>query len=229
MYTIKFICEELNIRPLISNDLSSKISELVYDSRKVNNPDESLFFALKATRDGHDFIPDAFKKGIRNFVISNPVTFFEGKNDVNVIQVDNVLQFMQELVAYHRKQFQYPIIGITGSNGKSIVKAWLFQLLIPEKKVYQSPKSYNSQLGVALSLWNLGPQYDLAIIEAGISEPGEMSSLQQMIQPNIGIFTNIGVAHSQNFSSKQEKLKEKMKLFSQVDTLIAGSDYIDTE
>ncbi len=229
MYTIKFICEELNIRPLISNDLSSKISELVYDSRKVNNPDESLFFALKATRDGHDFIPDAYKKGIRNFVISNPVAFFEGKNDVNVIQVDNVLQFMQELVAYHRKQFQYPIIGITGSNGKSIVKAWLFQLLIPEKKVYQSPKSYNSQLGVALSLWNLGPQYDLAIIEAGISEPGEMSSLQQMIQPNIGIFTNIGVAHSQNFSSKQEKLKEKMKLFSQVDTLIAGSDYIDTE
>ena len=229
MYTIKFICEELNIRPLISNDLSSKISELVYDSRKVNNPDESLFFALKATRDGHDFIPDAYKKGIRNFVISNPVAFFEGKNDVNVNQVDNVLQFMQELVAYHRKQFQYPIIGITGSNGKSIVKAWLFQLLIPEKKVYQSPKSYNSQLGVALSLWNLGPQYDLAIIEAGISEPGEMSSLQQMIQPNIGIFTNIGVAHSQNFSSKQEKLKEKMKLFSQVDTLIAGSDYIDTE
>ncbi len=229
MYTIKFICEELNIRPLISNDLSSKISELVYDSRKVNNPDESLFFALKATRDGHDFIPDAYKKGIRNFVISNPVAFFEGKNDVNVIQVDNVLHFMQELVAYHRKQFQYPIIGITGSNGKSIVKAWLFQLLIPEKKVYQSPKSYNSQLGVALSLWNLGPQYDLAIIEAGISEPGEMSSLQQMIQPNIGIFTNIGVAHSQNFSSKQEKLKEKMKLFSQVDTLIAGSDYIDTE
>lgn len=229
MYTIKFICEELNIRPLISNDLSSKISELVYDSRKVNNPDESLFFALKATRDGHDFIPDAYKKGIRNFVISNPVTFFEGKNDVNVIQVDNVLQFMQELVAYHRKQFQYPIIGITGSNGKSIVKAWLFQLLIPEKKVYQSPKSYNSQLGVALSLWNLGQQYDLAIIEAGISEPGEMASLQKMIQPNIGIFTNIGVAHSQNFSSKQEKLKEKMKLFSQVDTLIAGSDYIDTE
>lgn len=229
MYTIKFICEELNIRPLISNDLSSKISELVYDSRKVNNPDESLFFALKATRDGHDFIPDAYKKGIRNFVISNPVAFFEGKNDVNVIQVDNVLHFMQELVAYHRKQFQYPIIGITGSNGKSIVKAWLFQLLIPEKKVYQSPKSYNSQLGVALSLWNLGPQYDLAIIEAGISEPGEMSSLQKMIQPNIGIFTNIGVAHSQNFSSKQEKLKEKMKLFSQVDTLIAGSDYIDTE
>ncbi|WP_409151579.1 bifunctional UDP-N-acetylmuramoyl-tripeptide:D-alanyl-D-alanine ligase/alanine racemase [Sphingobacterium sp. BS-2] len=229
MYTIKFICEELNIRPLISNDLSSKISELVYDSRKVNNPDESLFFALKATRDGHDFIPDAYKKGIRNFVISNPVAFFEGKNDVNVIQVDNVLHFMQELVAYHRKQFHYPIIGITGSNGKSIVKAWLFQLLIPEKKVYQSPKSYNSQLGVALSLWNLGPQYDLAIIEAGISEPGEMSSLQQMIQPNIGIFTNIGVAHSQNFSSKQEKLKEKMKLFSQVETLIAGSDYIDTE
>ncbi len=229
MYTIKFICEELNIKPLISNDLTSKISELVYDSRKVNNPDESLFFALKATRDGHDFIPDAYKKGIRNFVVSHSVAFLEDKNDVNIIQVDHVLHFMQELVAYHRKQFHYPIIGITGSNGKSIVKAWLFQLLIPEKKVYQSPKSYNSQLGVALSLWNLGPQYDLALIEAGISEPDEMSSLQQMIQPNIGIFTNIGVAHSQNFSSKQEKLKEKMKLFSEVETLIAGSEYIERE
>ena len=229
MYTIKFICEELNIKPLISNDLTSKISELVYDSRKVNNPDESLFFALKATRDGHDFIPDAYKKGIRNFVVSHSVAFLEDKNDVNIIQVDHVLHFMQELVSYHRRQFHYPIIGITGSNGKSIVKAWLFQLLIPEKKVYQSPKSYNSQLGVALSLWNLGPQYDLALIEAGISEPGEMSSLQQMIQPNIGIFTNIGVAHSQNFSSKQEKLKEKMKLFSEVETLIAGSEYIERE
>lgn len=229
MYTIKFICEELNIKPLISNDLTSKISELVYDSRKVNNPDESLFFALKATRDGHDFIPDAYKKGIRNFVVSHSVAFLEDKNDVNIIQVNHVLHFMQELVAYHRKQFHYPIIGITGSNGKSIVKAWLFQLLIPEKKVYQSPKSYNSQLGVALSLWNLGPQYDLALIEAGISEPGEMYSLQQMIQPNIGIFTNIGVAHSQNFPSKQEKLKEKMKLFSEVETLIAGSEYIKRE
>ncbi len=229
MYTIKFICEELNIKPLISNDLTSKISELVYDSRKVNNPDESLFFALKATRDGHDFIPDAYKKGIRNFVVSHAVAFLEDKNDVNILQVNHVLQFMQELVAYHRKQFHYPIIGITGSNGKSIVKAWLFQLLIPEKKVYQSPKSYNSQLGVALSLWNLGPQYDLALIEAGISEPGEMYSLQQMIQPNIGIFTNIGVAHSQNFVSKQEKLKEKMKLFSDVETLIAGSEYIKRE
>lgn len=229
MYTIKFICEELNIKPLISNDLTSKISELVYDSRKVNNPDESLFFALKATRDGHDFIPDAYKKGIRNFVVSHYVAFLEDKNDVNIIQVNHVLHFMQELVAYHRRQFHYPIIGITGSNGKSIVKAWLFQLLIPEKKVYQSPKSYNSQLGVALSLWNLGPQYDLALIEAGISEPGEMSSLQQMIQPNIGIFTNIGVAHSQNFSSKQEKLKEKMKLFSEVETLVAGSEYIERE
>ena len=229
MYTIKFICEELNIKPLISNDLTSKISELVYDSRKVNNPDESLFFALKATRDGHDFIPDAYKKGIRNFIVTHSVAFLEDKNDVNIIQVNHVLHFMQELVAYHRRQFHYPIIGITGSNGKSIVKAWLFQLLIPEKKVYQSPKSYNSQLGVALSLWNLGPQYDLALIEAGISEPGEMSSLQQMIQPNIGIFTNIGVAHSQNFSSKQEKLKEKMKLFSEVETLIAGSEYIERE
>lgn len=229
MYTIKFICEVLKVTAFKSNDLSSKISELVYDSRKVNNPEESLFFALKATRDGHDFIPDAYEKGIRSFVISNSISFLNDKTDVNVILVSDVLEFMQTLVTYHRKQFNIPIIGITGSNGKSIVKAWLYQLLVPEKKVYQSPKSYNSQLGVALSLWNLGPQYDMALIEAGISEPGEMEKLQQMIQPTIGIFTNIGVAHSQNFGSKQEKLAEKIKLFNSVDALIAGSDYLDTE
>lgn len=229
MYTIKFICEVLKVTAFKSNDLSSKISELVYDSRKVNNPEESLFFALKATRDGHDFIPDAYEKGIRTFVISNSISFLNDKTDVNVILVSDVLEFMQTLVTYHRKQFNIPIIGITGSNGKSIVKAWLYQLLVPEKKVYQSPKSYNSQLGVALSLWNLGPQYDLALIEAGISEPGEMEKLQQMIQPTIGIFTNIGVAHSQNFESKQEKLAEKIKLFKFVDALITGSDYLDKE
>jgi len=229
MYTIKFICEVLKVTAFKSNDLSSKISELVYDSRKVNNPEESLFFALKATRDGHDFIPDAYEKGIRSFVISNSIPFLNDKTDVNVILVSDVLEFMQTLVTYHRKQFNIPIIGITGSNGKSIVKAWLYQLLVPEKKVYQSPKSYNSQLGVALSLWNLGPQYDLALIEAGISEPGEMEKLQQMIQPTIGIFTNIGVAHSQNFESKQEKLAEKIKLFKSVEALIAGSDYLEKE
>ena len=229
MYTIKFICEVLKVTAFKSNDLSSKISELVYDSRKVNNPEESLFFALKATRDGHDFIPDAYEKGIRSFVISNSIPFLNDKTDVNVILVSDVLEFMQTLVTYHRKQFNIPIIGITGSNGKSIVKAWLYQLLVPEKKVYQSPKSYNSQLGVALSLWNLGPQYDMAIIEAGISEPGEMEKLQQMIQPTIGIFTNIGVAHSQNFGSKQEKLAEKIKLFNSVEALIAGSDYLEKE
>ncbi|MFD1164995.1 bifunctional UDP-N-acetylmuramoyl-tripeptide:D-alanyl-D-alanine ligase/alanine racemase [Sphingobacterium daejeonense] len=229
MYTIKFICEVLKVTAFKSNDLSSKISELVYDSRKVNNPEESLFFALKATRDGHDFIPDAYEKGIRSFVISNSIPFLNDKTDVNVILISDVLEFMQTLVTYHRKQFNIPIIGITGSNGKSIVKAWIYQLLVPEKKVYQSPKSYNSQLGVALSLWNLGPQYDMAIIEAGISEPGEMEKLQQMIQPTIGIFTNIGVAHSQNFESKQEKLIEKIKLFKSVDALITGSDYLEKE
>ena len=226
MYTIKFICEVLTVKPKKSNDLTSKISELVYDSRKVNNPDESLFFALKATRDGHDFIIDAYEKGIRSFVVSKSIPFLERVDDVNIIEVEDVLEFLQSLVTYHRSQFEYPVIGITGSNGKSIVKAWLFQLLIPEKKVYQSPKSYNSQLGVALSLWNLGPQYDFALIEAGISKPGEMEKLERMIQPNIGVFTNIGLAHAQNFNSKQEKLIEKLKLFSHSDVIIGGSDYL---
>src|SRR5690606_25342700 len=145
--------------------------------------------------------------------ISKPVPFFNDKTDVNLLFVDDTLQAMQKLAKFHREQFKFPVIGITGSNGKSIVKAWLTQLITPEKKVYQSPKSYNSQLGVALSLWNLSAQYDLAIIEAGISQPGEMSRLQKMIQPSIGIFTNIGVAHGHNFESKQQKLQEKLNLF----------------
>lgn len=227
MYTIEIISTILEQKLLKNNNNANEINELVYDSRKIANPAESLFFALQAARDGHQFIPDAYQKGVRNFIVSEAVPFFTDKHDVNVIQVDDTLAAMQAIVAYHRAQFSFPIIGITGSNGKSIVKAWLFQLLSPDKKVYQSPKSYNSQLGVALSLWNLNAHYDLAIIEAGISEPGEMDRLEKMIKPTIGVLTNIGLAHAQHFDSKTQKLTEKLKLFTGVEALIASPAYID--
>ena len=227
MYSIDFICHILEVRPLRFENLNQNINELVFDSRKINQPHQSLFFAIQGARDGHDFLQNAYGEGIRCFVISKSTPFLNDKSDVNLILVDDTLLAMQKLAKFHRQQFKYPVIGITGSNGKSIVKAWLTQLISPEKKVYQSPKSYNSQLGVALSLWNLNGQYDLAIIEAGISQPGEMGRLQDMIQPTVGIFTNIGVAHEHNFESKQQKIQEKLNLFKDTDTIIAGSEYIN--
>lgn len=229
MYTIGFVSEIITLEEHKILNFEQQISELVYDSRKVSLPEESLFFALTATRDGHDFIPDAYSKGIRCFVVNHITPFLAEKEDVNILIVKDSLLAMQELAKYHRTQFPNPIIGITGSNGKSIVKAWLTQMLSPDKKVYQSPKSYNSQLGVALSLWNLQASYDLAIIEAGISEPGEMDNLEEMIQPNIGILTNIGIAHAQHFENKKAKLEEKLKLFKRTELVIASSKYISKE
>ncbi|MEI5985153.1 MULTISPECIES: bifunctional UDP-N-acetylmuramoyl-tripeptide:D-alanyl-D-alanine ligase/alanine racemase [Sphingobacterium] len=229
MYSIGKVNEIVGGMAIRIPNSDQQISELVYDSRKISLPEESLFFALSATRDGHEFIADAYNQGIRSFIISKDVPFLMDKTDVNVLKVHDTLKALQDLAAYHRKQFHFPIIGITGSNGKSIVKAWLTQMLSIDKKVYQSPKSYNSQIGVALSLWNLQGHYDLAIIEAGISEPGEMDALAAMIKPDIGVFTNLGIAHAQHFKSKEEKLAEKLKLFKESNLLIAGSSYVPKE
>ncbi len=228
MYTIDLIRNILVVRSCELANYSQQITELVYDSRKVNQPEQSLFFALTAARDGHDFVNDAYQRGVRSFVVSRSVAFLESVSDVNVLLVDDVLQALQSLAVYHRLTFQGQLVGLAGSNGKSVVKEWLFQLLSIDKKVYQSPKSYNSQLGVALSLWNLSNHYDIALIEAGISEPGEMERLQALIQPEIGVFTNIGLAHAQNFESKAAKLQEKLKLFRASKALIAGSKYISS-
>ncbi len=226
MYTIDLIREVLEVKDYRLANYNQQITELVYDSRKVNQPEQSLFFALTAARDGHDFILDAYQRGVRSFVVSRLTADIESLAAVNILLVADPLAAMQRLTTYHRLQFKGLLVGIAGSNGKSIVKEWLHQLLGRDKQVYQSPKSYNSQLGVALSLWNLGPQYDIALIEAGISEPGEMERLQEIIQPDLGIFTNIGEAHAQYFESKQAKLQEKLKLFQHAKALIAGSKYI---
>ena len=226
MYSFQRISEILQVNPARTADTTTTITELAYDSRKITHPKQAMFFALKATRDGHDFIPDAYNRGVRNFIVTQIPPVLMRRDDVNVIRVSDPLLAMQQVSKSHRDQFQYPIIGITGSNGKSIVKAWLFQLLAPDSSVYQSPKSYNSQLGVALSLWHLSENYDMALIEAGISQPGEMKALAEMIQPTIGVLTNIGAAHHQYFDSTHQKLQEKLLLFRHCESVIAGSAYL---
>jgi alanine racemase len=176
-----------------------------------------FFFALRtAHADGHQFIADAYKKGIRNFVVSEKMKL----EDASFILVDDTLKALQQLVAWHRRKFQIPTIGITGSNGKTIVKEWLNSLLEEDFQIVRSPRSYNSQIGVPLSVWQMDEQHSLAIFEAGISSVGEMQNLADIIQPTIGVLTNIGEAHSEGFSSKEEKLNEKLQLFPKAEVVI---------
>lgn len=225
MYTLASILSSISYKRKNIFNSEMQIISLAYDSRKIRSGGESLFFALENIRDGHDFIADAYSKGVRSFVVSRENIDISDFTGANFIWVENVLGTLQALVKQHRQMYTNPLIGITGSNGKTVVKEWLTELLLPEKKVYQSPKSYNSQLGVALSLWNLTEDYDYALIEAGISRPGEMQLLEDMIKPTIGIFTNIGTAHSSGFVSKEEKIEEKLKLFKEVDVIIYSSKY----
>lgn len=205
----------------------SIIQNLIYDTRKVVNAETGLFFALINRRDGHEFIMDAYSKGIRNFVLQDDFQQELVLPDANILWVADTFLALQAVAASQRMKFKSPVLGITGSNGKTIVKEWLFQLLSPEYKIYRSPKSYNSQLGVALSLWELNEQYNFAIIEAGISEVGEMEKLQKMIKPTHGVLTNIGVAHKEGFQSKEQKIAEKLKLFTDAEVLVYPKKYLE--
>jgi len=200
------------------------IEHLLIDSRRVVFPESSLFFALKGSRqDGHDFIDDAYQKGVRNFVVSKDVEW-QLYPFSNFIQVENSVEALQQLATFHRSQFSLPIIGITGSNGKTIIKEWLFQLLRKEHRIVRSPKSYNSQIGVPLSVWHIDKDDELGIIEAGISTTGEMDKITPVVNCDLGIFTNIGPAHSEGFSSLEEKLLEKIQLFSPAKTIVFCDD-----
>jgi alanine racemase len=200
------------------------VEHLLIDSRKLYSPSASLFFALTGPRrNGHQFISDLYKRGVRNFIVAEKVNINDYP-EANFILVNDTLPALQRLAAFHRKQFNIPVIGITGSNGKTIVKEWLYQLLQEKFNIVRSPKSYNSQIGVPLSIWQMNGHHQLAIIEAGISEPGEMENLEKIIQPTIGILTNIGEAHSENFINREEKLKEKLKLFAHASKVIAKGD-----
>ena len=222
-YSIEHIAEVTNAR-LSAYDKTSIVEHLLTDSRKIIFPATSLFFALKSTlRDGHVYTQDLYERGIRNFCV-HPAFEYANYKDANFIIVENTLQALQRLAAYHRRQFTYPVIGITGSNGKTIVKEWLNQLLSPDYNIVRSPRSYNSQIGVPLSVWNMNNQHTLAILEAGISMPGEMEKLQKIIQPTIGVFTNIGDAHSEGFESLQQKANEKAILFTSAKEIVFNAD-----
>ncbi|WP_299466879.1 bifunctional UDP-N-acetylmuramoyl-tripeptide:D-alanyl-D-alanine ligase/alanine racemase [Mucilaginibacter sp.] len=215
-YTINDVKQIINATGNIVDDAT--ISVLLTDTRRISNPAISLFFALAGRRDGHEFIADAYTAGVRNFVVNHqPDTIMP---DANFLIVADVLVALQDLAAHHRKQFDIEVIGITGSNGKTIVKEWLYQLMSPEKNIARNPKSYNSQIGVPLSVWQINETHNLGIFEAGISTPGEMDKLEAIIQPTIGVLTHIGTAHDEGFESPEEKLSEKLKLFKNCNQLI---------
>ena len=203
---------------LPSSDLT--INSVGFDTRKINDGTHTMFFCLKGKfRDGHDFIEQAFAKGVRTFIVDHlPELKLQG---TQFIVVEDTLKALQLLAKNHRSKFNYPVVAITGSSGKTIVKEWLAHILSGKYKVVRSPKSYNSQLGVALSLLEMNHDATIAIIEAGISQVDEMAHLKEMIQPTLGIFTNIGSAHAANFPAKDVHLAEKMTLFSEVNHLIA--------
>lgn len=200
-----------------------RIAQLLIDSRKSVPSQSVLFFALKGERhDGHQYIDDLIKSGIRNFVVSDEKYI---SDKANFILCQDTLRALQRLAQLHRKKFNYPVLGITGSNGKTTVKEWLSQLISTDKQIIRSPKSYNSQVGVPLSIWQLSDNDELAIIEAGISLPGEMEKLNSIIQPEWGILTNIGEAHGENFENDLHKTKEKLKLFQGAKILFCNENY----
>lgn len=210
-YLVSQIAKVIEAQSSIKAD--AIIHHLLLDSRKIFAPATSLFFAIKSKRrNGHQFVSELYNRGVRNFVINEEVNT-NLYPEANFLLVKNVLGALQQLAAYHRRQFNIPVIGITGSNGKTIVKEWLYQLLHTDFNIVRSPKSYNSQIGVPLSVWQMNEHHTLAIFEAGISQCGEMERLEKIIQPSIGVLTNIGEAHSEGFHSLEEKRNEKQLLF----------------
>lgn len=224
-YTIEKIAEIMGAHRV--GAIPSTIDWLLTDSRSLSFPETTLFFALVTKRnDGVRYVSDLYARGVRNFVVSEE-SFKQIETEsleANFLIVPSPLKALQKLAEQHREGFHIPVIGITGSNGKTIVKEWLHQLLSPERAITRSPRSYNSQIGVPLSVWQMSEQSELAIFEAGISEPGEMRALQNMIKPTIGILTNIGGAHQENFFSLQEKCMEKLTLFKDCDVIIYNGD-----
>jgi len=195
------------------------------DSRKIINGPQTLFIALQGFKvDGHEFLEAASKQGVSHFIVEKNIDPNDYPN-ANIIKVKNTLSAMQALAKWNRKQFQGPVIGITGSNGKTIIKEWLGQLLGKKFDIAKSPKSYNSQTGVPLSIFGIESHHKAAILEAGISKPGEMAKLEAMIKPNVGIFTNIGTAHAEGFASQDEKLQEKALLFKHAQYIIYRKDH----
>ena len=228
-YSIEKITTLIGARRIGSAD--AQIGWLLTDSRSLCFPEETLFFALTSARNnGHRYITDLYRRGVRNFVVDakgileNIPSGVETMPDANFLVVPSPLAALQRLAERHRDEFDIPIIGITGSNGKTMVKEWLYQLLLPSQKIVRSPRSYNSQIGVPLSVWLLNEQTEVGIFEAGISQPGEMYALRDIIQPTIGVLTSLGSAHQENFRSMEEKCMEKLELMHDTEAMVYCSD-----
>jgi alanine racemase len=223
-YSIQSIAA--NMQAACSTNKDFPIHFLQTDSRRIVSPAETLFFALPGNRrSGEDYIPELIQRGVMAFVVAAHFTVPIDSPAV-FVKVPDVLKALQQLAAHHRTLFSLPVIGITGSNGKTIVKEWLYQLLQDNEVIVRSPRSYNSQIGVPLSIWQIQPHHTLGIFEAGISTINEMQQLQQIIQPTIGVCTNLSDAHSEGFADRQQKLFEKLKLFSGVQLLVYALDEV---
>lgn len=227
-YTLSGIRAALGVakKDCLFHQPDAPVRHLLFDSRQLSQPDSTLFFAMRNGRvDGHLFIKTLFEKGVRCFV-AEPSFRAEAEKltGANFFFCEKPLGFLQKLAIFHRNQFEIPVVGITGSNGKTVVKEWLFQLLNADFNIVRSPKSWNSQIGVPMSVWQMGVANDLAIFEAGISQKGEMAVLEKIIRPTVGIFTHLGAAHDAGFSGQKEKFLEKFQLFKDAETVICSID-----
>jgi len=222
-YTISEVATVIQAKATLVNN--GKVSWLLTDSRSLFFPEESIFFALRTPRNnGHRFVDDLYKRGIRHFVVSDTTIQATSYPEANLLYVPDTLAALQQLAASRRERVECPVLAITGSNGKTIVKEWLWQLLRQDVLIERSPRSYNSQIGVPLSLWQLDEQTRLGIFEAGISQLGEMKTLQALINPTMGILTNIGAAHQENFHSLEQKAAEKVLLFRSCEQIVYCRD-----
>lgn len=208
----------------------SVLSSLIIDSRKAIAQEGAIFFAIRGERhDGHQYIRDLYRRGIRQFVVEVIPENSGTLEQCNIVKVASAVDALQKLAAFHRAEFSIPVVGITGSNGKTIIKEWLYQVLSKDHTIVKNPGSYNSQVGVPLSVWQMQKYHQLGIFEAGISRPGEMENLAHVIRPTLGIFTNIGSAHDEGFESTAEKIREKLKLFENADELVYCKDHTEID
>lgn len=223
-YTLSHITTIIQAEAILVGD--AYINHLLIDSRKIVFPGDSLFFAIRGPRrDGHQYVQEVYDRGIRNFIVGNAFDH-SAFPDASFLKVADVLVALQQLAAFHRSRFTCPVIGITGSNGKTIVKEWLYQLLHRDYRIIRSPRSYNSQVGVPLSVWQMDETHELAIFEAGISTVNEMKSLREIIRPTLGVFTNISAAHNEGFTDNRQKALEKASLFSTATGLVYNKDAV---
>src|SRR5690606_1448008 len=211
---------------IISLHRDAIITQLLLDSRKATEPEGTLFFAIRGDRhDGHHYLKNLYDSGYRQFVVEKSLDL-NAFPDCNIIQVPYAIAALQALAKHHRMQFNYPVIAITGSNGKTIIKEWLFQILSKHEIPVKNPGSYNSQIGVPLSVWQMQKNHTVGVFEAGISTVNEIENLAQIIQPTLGVFTNIGPAHAEGFTSIEHKVQEKIKLFNTAETVVYCKDHV---